>query len=359
MTFKKQAVSLTLAALMIAPLAVSVVAAQDATATPEVTPVVETTPVAAVTAIVEATATMNAIATAEVTPTAEATAVNVDTIDRITIQHPGLMPEGIEYDPLTDQFLQGSLTEGGVHHVAFDGTLTPFAKSDKFAASAGLEVDAAHNRLFVAASDATRTQSAGLGIFDLKTGAELAYVDLGAKAPEADRHFANDVAVDGDGNAYVTDSFAGVIYKVNTDNEAIVFEEDPSFKSDYALNGIAYNPGGYLIATRGSDLIRVELNDPQAFDKVESSGDFTGGDGLIFLDPQTLIVVSGAQNKVMRVSSSDNFVTASVTGVFQTEPNSATTAAIRKGQVYINYAQFNNPQATEYVIQKVVFSAAS
>ena len=67
--------------------------------------------------------------------TAQATPALAAGPERITIQHPGLMPEGIEYDPLTDQFLLGSLTDGVIRSIGLDGTATDFAHSDKVAAS--------------------------------------------------------------------------------------------------------------------------------------------------------------------------------------------------------------------------------
>src|SRR5690606_5217697 len=49
-----------------------------------------------------------------------------DIPERIVIERQGVIPEGIEYDETSGRFLVGSLGEGTVFEVAFDGTLTPF-----------------------------------------------------------------------------------------------------------------------------------------------------------------------------------------------------------------------------------------
>ena len=275
--------------------------------------------------------------------------------DLITIAQPSLMPEGIAWDPVNQTLLVGSLSQGTISRVADEGTLTPLTSSDNLNVSVGLEVDAERNRVLAAASGANQNR-AFVGAYDLETGEELFYTDLSAAAESGDRFFANDLAVDADGNAYITDSAAGIIYKVDVDGNASVFLADPSFQGQFILNGIAYNPDGYLVAVRNPGLIKISLDDPTAFTEVVADGDVSGGDGIIFQDADTLIVVSGRQGRVMRVESTDAFATASITGQYATQPISATTAAVRGDEIYVVYARFSEPGATEYPIEKVVFS---
>lgn len=102
-------------------------------------------------------------------------------------------------------------------------------------------------------------QLAGVAVYRQSTGALLAYYDLADLAPG--RHFANDVAVDDSGNAYVTDSFSPIIYRIGTDGEAKVFVDNPVFGTEegYNLNGIVWSPEGYLVVgnTMTGKLFRV------------------------------------------------------------------------------------------------------
>jgi len=153
-----------------------------------------------------------------------------------------------------------------------------------------LQIDAAHNRLLFASTDMAKVGQ--LGIYELSTGKEIKVVDLAALTPDA-KHFPNDIAVDPDGNAYVADSAAGAFYKVDMDGNASIFLQDPSFVGNFILNGIDYNPNGYLVAVRSPDLIKIPLDNPQSFSVIKVDGDVSGGDGIIFADAKTLVAAVG------------------------------------------------------------------
>ena len=167
----------------------------------------------------------------------------------IMMSPPGTIPEGVEYDPKNKRFLVGSLTQGTVFVVGKDGSLTPFVQDPELKGSAGIEVDEERNRLLVTATDrgAFSGQSAGqakLGIFDLTTGKRIAMIDLAAVGPkDAKAHFANDVTVGSDGSAYVTDTLARVVYKVDPKNKATVFLPNTfGAIAQHQFNGIVAHP---------------------------------------------------------------------------------------------------------------------
>jgi DNA-binding beta-propeller fold protein YncE len=278
--------------------------------------------------------------------------------DVIPLAQQGLMPEGVAYNPAIEQFLVSSLSQGTISAVDLDGTITPFAQSENLTSSVGLEVDEAQNRVLAAVNNQGQG-SAALGIYDINDGSELGFVDLGTLVPDAEGYFVNDVAADGAGNAYVTDSAAGVIYKVDSENTASVWLDDESFHGQFVINGIAYHPDGYLIAVRQPGLIKIPVDSPTDFTTVESEQDISGGDGIIFLNDTTLVVVSGRQGKVLRLESDDDFATARVTGTFDTMTDlQATTAAVRGDEVYIVYTSFQDPTVAEYRLQRVTFTDA-
>ncbi len=274
--------------------------------------------------------------------------------DTITINVPSLMPEGIEYDATRGQFLLGSISQSSVSVVADDGTLTTLVQDPKLHSIIGLQIDAERNRLLFGSTD--RAQVGQLGIYDLTTGAEIHVVDLAALTPDASGHFPNDIAIDKDGNAYVADSAAGVFYKVDVDGKASVFLQDPSFVGQFVLNGIDYNPNGYLVAVRGTDLIKIPLDNPQSFTVVKVDGDVPGGDGIIFVDAKTLVAAVGNPKHVVQLTSEDDFETAAITGDYIPASGSVTTVAVRDGIPYTTDAQFAKADATSYYIQKVTFS---
>lgn len=277
--------------------------------------------------------------------------------DEVIVSQEGLFPEGVEYDSLNARFLVSSTSEGTVYAVADDGTLTPFIEDDRIPGSFGLEVDEANNRLLVVASD--QESLAFLGIYDLTSGASIAWVDFAPLLPNDPEHFVNDVAVDAQGNAYVTDSFAGVIYRVDPAGAASVFLEDESFSNQFALNGIVYHEAANaLIAVRKPGLIVIPLDNPTAFTEVVIATPLPGADGLVLLNETTLVAVNNNPPSVYRFESNDQFATAAITGEFLPGNVFPTTVAEREGEAYVLYAFLNAEEApvTDYPIRRVDFA---
>lgn len=272
---------------------------------------------------------------------------------------PNLGPEGIEWDAARGRYLVSSLTFGRISSVTDDGTITPFISDERFLSTAGLQIDAPRDRLLVTNSQGWTfinpfmTGEAGLGIFDLATGAAIAYADFTPVAPAGARLFANDVAVDADGNAYVTSSFAPLIFRVSVEGEPSVLVQDDRLGGGFiGLNGIEYHPDGYLIAAvAGLDrLVRVPLDDPAALTVVDLDRP-VGGDGMLLLPDGDLLVVAGREG-VHRLRSDDDWTSATTIAVY--EPlRSATTVALRDGVPYLLFAYLSNPTAERYQIARL------
>ena len=267
---------------------------------------------------------------------------------------PGTIPEGVEYDTKNKRFLVGSLTQGTVFVVGKDGSLTPFVQDPELKGSAGIEVDEERNRLLVTATDrgAFSGQSAGqakLGIYDLTTGKRLAMVDLTRAGPkDAKAHFANDVAVGSDGSAYVTDTMARVVYKVDPKNNVSVFLPNTfGAIAQHQLNGIVVHPSGYLLVAESvaGDLYKVPLAKPESFTKVKVPESIAGVDGIVWHPDGRLIVVRNDKSQaVIALRSADNWATATVDGkgTFGTQ---GTTAAVNSDGVYVVQPFFGDPKA--------------
>lgn len=290
--------------------------------------------------------------------------------DTIQVNAPGLFPEGIEWDANGNRFLLGSLAGNGVIAVTDDGAITQFATEENRLSSVGLHIDEATNRLLVDYSDASvfsdpdALGTASLGIYDLETADLIQFVDLSALYDG--KHFANDLTVDADGNAYITDSFSPVIYKVTPEGDASVFVEDENLgDSNFGLNGIDYHPDGFLLASvaGSASLWKIPVDDPAAMSQVELSEPF-GADGMILDENGSLIAVAqvngSASQELISVSSADGWQTAIIDQRVPTE--GATTAAIRDGAVYVTYAQLDqmgsNPPPDIFEIGRVDFPAS-
>ena len=271
--------------------------------------------------------------------------------DLVIAAHPGLHPEGVEWDAENERFLTGSLTEGTIFAIADDGTVTPFIEDENLLASVGIHIDAANNRLLVASSDLaaagdqTLPGSALLGAYDLTTGEQIYFADLGALLPEG-RHFANDVTVDPEGNAYVTDSFSPVIYKVTPEGEASIFAENELFAVEgFGLNGIEYHPHEYLLAavSGSQSLYKVPFADPTDVTAVELSEPFSGDGIILNMEDGHLFAVAAtsAGNELLELASEDEYATAEVVNRATLDGAlSPTTATIRDGAVYVVHAHF-------------------
>jgi sugar lactone lactonase YvrE len=301
-----------------------------------------------------------AVATLPATATAAATtaSANDSVTDRVVAQMEGLFPEGVEYDAKNSRFLVSSTTKGTVYTIGADGRTIPLVEDARIPSSLGLEVDEANERLFVVAHDYDK--KAFLGIYNATTGQNTAWVDLATLTPRAAKRFPNDVTVDQNGVAYVTDSWVGAIYRVAPGGQASIFLQDDSFATDFALNGIAYNAAGnYLVAVLNPGLIKIPLDNPKSFTTVVVAGALGNQDGIVFLNDTTLAIVANQQGKVIRVESNDNFVTAKVTGEFATGNVFPTTVAARDGAAYVLYSYLNKEDEiiSDFPIQRAGFGA--
>ena len=287
-----------------------------------------------------------------------------------------LYAEGVQHHAKNSRYLVSSQTAGTVGQVKDDGTYTAFAENAALVSTIGMHLDDSRTRLLVAVSDpgynkertsaATLRKLARLAIFNRDNGQLLSAVDLGGLRP-ALNHFANDIAVDAQGNAYVTDSFSPIIYKVDAQGTATVFLENAQLAAPagmFGLNGIVFHPDGYLLVAKSDEgaLFKVPIGNPSGLSKVTISQDLKGADGMLLQDNNTLQVVTNAQAKVYRLATTNAWGAATVTGTFSTPPQYPTTLARREGaDSYVLYSNLNalqanqNPPVSVFTIARVRF----
>jgi len=274
----------------------------------------------------------------------------------LTIARPALYPETIQYDSQRRSFLVGSFREGAIYRVGNDGRTSLLVDDPRLCSVLGIALDPQRGRLLAVSSDlgaslkpsaAGPKQLAALGVYDLATGAVLDYVDLASLLPGP--HLLNGLALDTTGNAYVTDSFAPAIYKVDEQGHATVFLRDSQFAGEgINLNGVVVHPGGYLLVVKKSDgaLFKVPLRNPAAFSKVRVAAQLVGGDGVTLLGDQDLLVVSNktpaaTSNSASWLSSDDDWVSAKVRQVQPLGATYPTTAVVRDDTILVVSSQLN------------------
>lgn len=196
----------------------------------------------------------------------------------IAFRSPGLYPEAMAWDPSAQHFVVGSLRSRSLHTVSDAGVVEDLIRDDSLPPNStilGVAVDSPRNRvLAVVQSIAPLPPFNALAAYDLRSRGRLFLSPL-PPSPSG-RDGANDVAVDFDGNAYVTNSFADLIWKVGPDGAASIFSRSPAFTSfpvdreaphSYCgLNGIAYVGRGYLLVVQSNTgkMYKVDAEDGTA-----------------------------------------------------------------------------------------------
>lgn len=246
------------------------------------------------------------------------------------------VPEGIAYYTTDSSIYTGSLLTSSIQ-VTRKGKSSYFVepgKSEFLPNVVGMAIDEQRHRLWVCSNDATGFMqgkpSARISAVDLKTGEVLASFDHnqvtgvnGVFLP-----LFNDVITDDEGNAYITSSGSAHIVEVSSDlsGASILTDLFPAHEAGYWLNGIevtednrylmvvssrlqqGQKAGLYRIETNSGEVSQVALIGPAA-----NRVDAAGGDGMLFLDRQTLLIVHG--DAVLMAKMTPDYSAAEVTDI--------------------------------------------
>ena len=288
-------------------------------------------------------------------------------------------PEGVEYNKQDNTFFLSSLNGTPIVKVLSDGTFEPFSHGETFPlATAGLQIDHERSRLLAAGfneaalsdEDVDTKGSAYLRVYNLETGALEQDVNLGELAPDASAYFANDIAVDDKGNAYVSDWYAKVVYKVDVDGGASIFWTNDTNVSG-GPNGLDFHPDGYLLVSLLNvndqflyddyGLVKIPLDNPALAKGVTiSSPAYTGFDGMLMNEDGNVIGVtndgvSPGGNVLLELSGENDWDVASVINskVITASTTVATTADSR---YYVINQDFSNASQQNWVIEEVIFN---
>jgi len=173
---------------------------------------------------------------------------------------------------------------------------------------------------------------------------------------------ADDVAVDHEGNAYVTDAKSSKIWKVGVNGELLsvirnnLFNIKQWHSSFVALNGIVYHPNGYLLVvhTASGKLFKV-YPATEEVRAVKVKGSLFMGDGLEILSPTKIVVAGSIATR--QVESSDDWETATVTGRYVGPLyRIASAATVKDEKVYINHLVGGGLMKRTHVIAEAAFT---
>ena len=273
-----------------------------------------------------------------------------ETRDVYSLSSPMSLPEGVAFDAKTRRFFATGLMGGQIMEVdAASGDERVFYAYAAPVQLSGAKVDEQRRRLWVCVSDISGPVG-GVDLFDVDSGALLQHFDL------ARGGICNDVALDADGVAYVTDSFQPVIYRVDyrvdaRDGSAGEFVRDAQMAApmgQFGLNGVVVTPddrhviGGF---TSPSKLFITSRTDPQGVREITLEGDplavpndphFTGADGIIFIGEVLYVVNDGGVQQV--TFSGPDYSTGRVKSVRLPE-GGLTTATVVDGELYVIKAE--------------------
>lgn len=292
---------------------------------------------------------------------------------RLEFNAPETYPEGIAYDSISNLFYVSSARLATIGQVDSNGNYKAIFSDPSLKSSYGLAIHPDGRKLYACISDAnyskytapdTRKKLARLIAIDLSTGKKVVDIDLSNLV--AGEHFANDIVFDAVGNAYVTDSFSNVIYKVTPDGKATVFSDSPLFKTKgIGLNGIVYHPNGFLLTVSSGTgaIYKVDIKNPKSVSRVASEQFFVNGDGLVLKDDKNLVLVqNGGSDKIYQLTSEDNWNSAklSASTLLADRFTYPSTAVKSKDDIWVMNAKFSelvdstSVPSKNFAIQKAI-----
>ncbi|MGD1853288.1 MAG: gluconolaconase [Leptolyngbyaceae cyanobacterium] len=212
-------------------------------------------------------------------------------------------PNGITTGP-NGQLYVGSVTSGNVLQIAPDGKITTaFEETDEVFAGTSVRFDPITNLLWVASPDFLGEEINGEIV---RRPHRLAAVDLTSNrvvwsSAIPDDGFANDMAMDGKGGIYITDSVRDrILYLSEPGAPFETVAVDPLMEpGDLGPAGIAIAPNGDLIIGLYSDgaLLRISLGThetPAQVTSINLPRPLENPDGLAFAPDGRLLVLEGA-----------------------------------------------------------------
>ena len=260
-----------------------------------------------------------------------------------------LYPESIALDARDGALYVGSNRDGSVQRVK-SGVAHAYqaAGRDGREEALGVKVDDARDRLWVVSPSAVY-------VYKMKSDQLLAKVEL-ASIIQVPNPGLNDLVIDGEGNAYVAESFHPLLLKIDgRDFRATKFRDLSAIP--YGTQGdFKYNLNGIILARDGKSLIAVKTNegtlwrirlDSDAVTPIALTEPLTKGDGLVWGERDVLYAIRNFENKISKVdfSKGSDDQARAVTSWTSPELAVPTSAAYVAGKLIVVNSQFGKSPA--------------
>jgi sugar lactone lactonase YvrE len=229
----------------------------------------------------------------------------------------------------------------------------------------GMIVDDTNGRLVVCDSDFSFMTPPSIDVLELSTGALVATHEFDSVG------FCNDLALDGDGNVYATDSAGARVLRVQAadmemDTMAETWATDPDFvvgMGEFGLNGIAYDDDTslYVVNFQQGELHRITIEgngDAGTITPITvDTGPLANPDGMKWTGNGELLVIEGGLAALSRVTlNGDTASTVVLTDGFDVP----TTFALIEGSAWVAEGQLDhftgadrNPPEPPFVVTRV------
>jgi len=211
-----------------------------------------------------------------------------------TIPEHDLYPENVAFDPRSGDYFLGSMGQSRILRIHPDGSYEDFVSGLEPAlqSSVGMKVDAERRLLWVCTGRFTLFGGAsdgpsqtGVLLFDLDTGTLFRSWLMDQPSPS---HFFNDLALGSGGEAYVSTTLLGKIFRISLDSD----EMEPLLVTpETQTNGITLDPTDrYLFFTLGRSIARLDLQSGDLTEIPVPDEAGVGTDGMYFVDGSVVVV---------------------------------------------------------------------
>lgn len=257
-----------------------------------------------------------------------------------------LFPESIAYQPYRQTFYVSSFNDGSIQTVdrKSNSVFIQPAGTDGRTSALGVKVDPKRERLWVIAPDAVY-------IYDLKTNT-LKKKNVLTDIINVQSSLLNDLCLDKDGNAFITDSYNPYIFRVDGETLQMSNWLDVSQSIPFGQqNNVPFNLNGIVITPDGKYLLSVKTNDgsfwkidiaEKTVSQVHLSELVTFGDGLTWQRGKKLFVIRNFINKISRIEFSQDFNAGEVTDVNASGLEVPTSAVYSEDKLVVVNSEFDH-----------------